>query len=70
MHGPSRRAGAVASIQNEATMARRKNRHGENKSRFIVGPGAEKFAVDEGFKTMDLLTDRSRIAWLAWKASL
>jgi N4-(beta-N-acetylglucosaminyl)-L-asparaginase len=36
---------------------------------FIVGAGAEKFAVDEGFKTMDLLTDRSRIAWLAWKAS-
>ena len=28
-----------------------------------------KFAVDEGFKAMDLLTERSRIAWLAWKAS-
>ena len=70
MHGPSRRAGAVASIQkikNPSLVAKtvmEKTNHV-----LIVGPGAEKFAVDEGFKTMDLLTDRSRIAWLAWKAS-
>jgi N4-(beta-N-acetylglucosaminyl)-L-asparaginase len=70
MHGPSRRAGAVASIQkikNPSLVAKtvmEKTNHV-----FIVGAGAERFAVDEGFKTMDLLTDRSRIAWLAWKAS-
>src|SRR5580698_11047957 len=70
MHGPTRRAGAVGSIQkikNPSLVAKvvmEKTNHV-----FIVGPGAEKFAVDEGFKTMDLLTDRSRIAWLAWKAS-
>src|ERR1700683_2400140 len=70
MHGPSRRAGAVGSIQkikNPSLVAKtvmEKTNHV-----FIVGAGAEKFAVDEGFKTMDLLTDRSRIAWLAWKAS-
>jgi N4-(beta-N-acetylglucosaminyl)-L-asparaginase len=70
MHGPSRRAGSVASIQkikNPSLVAKtvmEKTNHV-----FIVGSGAEKFAVDEGFKTMDLLTDRSRIAWLAWKAS-
>jgi N4-(beta-N-acetylglucosaminyl)-L-asparaginase len=70
MHGPSRRAGAVGSIQkikNPSLVAKtvmEKTNHV-----FIVGSGAEKFAVDEGFKTMDLLTERSRIAWLAWKAS-
>jgi N4-(beta-N-acetylglucosaminyl)-L-asparaginase len=70
MHGPTRRAGAVGSIQkikNPSLVAKtvmEKTNHV-----FIVGSGAEKFAVDEGFKTMDLLTDRSRIAWLAWKAS-
>ena len=70
MHGPTRRAGAVGSIQgikNPSLVAKvvmEKTNHV-----FIVGSGAERFAVDEGFKTMDLLTDRSRIAWLAWKAS-
>jgi N4-(beta-N-acetylglucosaminyl)-L-asparaginase len=70
MHGPTRRAGAVGSIQkikNPSLVAKtvmEKTNHV-----FIVGSGAEKFAADEGFKTMDLLTDRSRIAWLAWKAS-
>jgi len=70
MHGPSRRAGSVAAVQkikNPSLLAKtvmEKTNHV-----FIVGAGAERFAVDEGFKTMDLLTDRSRIAWLAWKAS-
>src|ERR1700735_794600 len=70
MHGPSRRAGSVASIQkikNPSLVAKtvmEKTNHV-----FIVGAGAERFAVDEGFKTMDLPTDRSRLAWLAWKAS-
>src|ERR1700693_4377169 len=70
MHGPRRQAGAVGSIQgikNPSLVAKavmEKTNHV-----FIVGIGAEKFAVDEGFTTMDLLTDRSRIAWLAWKAS-
>ena len=35
----------------------------------IVGEGAHRFAVDEGFQDMNLLTERSRLAWLAWKAS-
>src|SRR6202453_5206588 len=70
MHGPSRRAGAVGSIQkikNPSLVAKTVMEKTNHVS--IVGAGAEKFAVDEGFKTMDLLTDRSRIAWLAWKAS-
>jgi N4-(beta-N-acetylglucosaminyl)-L-asparaginase len=57
MHGPTRRAGAVGSIQKI-----------KNPS-LVAKVVMERFAVDEGFKTMDLLTDRSRLAWLAWKAS-
>ncbi|MGA8143424.1 MAG: N(4)-(beta-N-acetylglucosaminyl)-L-asparaginase [Candidatus Acidiferrales bacterium] len=69
MHGPTRQAGAVGSIQgikNPSLVAKAvmyKTNHV-----FIVGAGAQRFAVDEGFQTMNLLTDRSRIAWLAWKA--
>ena len=70
MHGPTRRAGAVASLQKiknpslVAKMVMEKTNHV-----FIVGEGALRFAVDEGVPTMNLLTERSRLAWLAWKAS-
>src|ERR1700678_1089216 len=69
MHGPTRRAGAVGSIQkikNPSLVAKavmEKTNHV-----FIVGSGALQFAEDEGFIPMNLLTERSRIAWLAWKA--
>ncbi len=70
MHGPTRRAGAVGSVQkikNPSLVAKavmNKTNHV-----FIVGEGARRFAVDEGFQEMNLLTDRSRLAWLAWKAT-
>ncbi|MGA8405990.1 MAG: N(4)-(beta-N-acetylglucosaminyl)-L-asparaginase [Candidatus Acidiferrales bacterium] len=70
MHGPTHRAGAVGAIQgikNPSLVAKtvlEKTNH-----IFIVGAGAQRFAVDEGFVTMNLLTERSRIAWLAWKAA-
>src|SRR6202046_2355452 len=70
MHGPTGRCGAVAGvhdIKNVSLVAKavmQKTNHV-----FIVGEGAKKFAVDEGFEPMNLLTERSRIAWLAWKAS-
>jgi N4-(beta-N-acetylglucosaminyl)-L-asparaginase len=70
MHGPTHRAGAVGSIQkikNPSLVAKtvlEKTNH-----IFIVGVGAQRFAEDEGFVPMNLLTERSRIAWLAWKAS-
>jgi len=69
MHGPTAKCGAVGSIEtikNPSLVARavmEKTNH-----TFLVGPGATKFAVDEGFQPMNLLTDRSRVAWLAWKA--
>jgi N4-(beta-N-acetylglucosaminyl)-L-asparaginase len=35
----------------------------------LAGPGATRFAVAEGFEEMNLLTEKSRLAWLAWKAA-
>jgi N4-(beta-N-acetylglucosaminyl)-L-asparaginase len=70
MHGPTRRAGSVASvrrIKNVALLAKtvmEKTNHV-----MIVGEGARRFAVDEGFTDMSLTTEKSRLAWLAWKAS-
>ena len=69
MHGPTRRAGSVASIRrikNPSLVARvvmERTNHV-----MLAGEGARRFAVDEGFEDMNLLTERSRIAWLAWKA--
>ncbi len=71
MHGPTRQAGAVGSIQkikNPSLVAKtvmEKTNH-----IFIVGVGAQHFAEDQGFVPMNLLTERSRTAWLAWKASI
>jgi N4-(beta-N-acetylglucosaminyl)-L-asparaginase len=71
MHGPTRRAGAVACL-----------RHIKNPSKvakivlertdhiLIVGEGALRFALKQGFKKEDLLTEESRKAWLAWKEKL
>ena len=37
---------------------------------FLVGAGAKKFALQLGFKEQNLLTDKSREAWLKWKSRL
>lgn len=71
MHGPSRRAGAVASIKNIKNPASVAKLVLERTSHIlIVGEGAQKFALKHGFKKEDLLTDESRKAWLAWRESL
>jgi len=68
MHGPTRRAGAVASIQrikNPAQVAKLVlERTGHV---LLVGPGALRFALAHGFKDQELLTDEARIIWLRWK---
>jgi N4-(beta-N-acetylglucosaminyl)-L-asparaginase len=69
MHGPTHRAGAVASVQkikNPSLVAKAVMERTNHV--FIVGSGALQFAEDEGFVPMNLLTERSRLAWLAWKA--
>src|SRR5688572_2508217 len=71
MHGPTKRAGAVASI-----------RHIKNPSKvaklvlertdhlLLVGEGALRFALAHGFKEEELLTEEARIVWLRWKETM
>ena len=69
MHGPTHRAGSVASVQRIKNAARLAKTVMERTNHLmIVGDGARRFAVDEGFEEMNLLTEHSRKIWLAWKA--
>jgi N4-(beta-N-acetylglucosaminyl)-L-asparaginase len=71
MHGPTRRGGAVGTIQqikNPSLVARAVMERTDHV--FLVGEGARRYAVDAGFQPMDLMTVKSRTAWLAWKASV
>src|SRR5215471_13219240 len=70
MHGPTRRAGAVASIRSIKNPSRVAKVVMEQSNHvLLVGPGARRFAEAHGFERMNLLTERSRTAWLAWKAA-
>src|SRR6266566_194054 len=70
MHGPTRRAGSVASVRRIKNVARLAKTVMERTNHvMLVGPGATRFAVAEGFEEMNLRTEKSRLAWLAWKAS-
>jgi len=69
MHGPTRRAGSVASVQKIKNVSRLAKTVMERTNHvMIVGDGSRRFAVAEGFEEMNLLTDHSRKLWLAWKA--
>jgi N4-(beta-N-acetylglucosaminyl)-L-asparaginase len=68
MHGPSRQAGAVGgvrNIRNVCLLARKVFEHTGHV--MLVADGAERFAVDLGFKREDLLTDDARKIWMLWK---
>ncbi|MBL8986547.1 MAG: N(4)-(beta-N-acetylglucosaminyl)-L-asparaginase [Gemmatimonadetes bacterium] len=70
MHGPSRRAGAVACLEGIKTpseVARLVLKYTNHI--LLVGAGAKRFALSYGFKEEDLLTPRSREAWLRWRAN-
>jgi N4-(beta-N-acetylglucosaminyl)-L-asparaginase len=70
MHGPTRRAGSVASVRRIKNVSRLAKAVMEKTNHvMIVGDGARRFAVAEGFEEMNLLTEHSRKIWLAWKAS-
>ena len=70
MHGPTHRCGAVGAVRNIKNPARLAKTVMERTNHtFIVGEGARRFAVDEGFEEANLLTDKARKIWLAWKAS-
>jgi N4-(beta-N-acetylglucosaminyl)-L-asparaginase len=69
MHGPTRRAGSVASVRRIKNVAKLAKTVMERTNHvMIVGDGARRFGVAEGFEEMNLLTDHSRKIWLAWKA--
>src|ERR1700682_4364095 len=71
MHGPTRRAGSVASIRNIKTPSNVAKLVMEQTDHvMLVGDGALKFAKAIGFHEENLLTDKSRLAWLVWKQSL
>jgi N4-(beta-N-acetylglucosaminyl)-L-asparaginase len=69
MHGPTRRAGAVGGVRHIQNVARLAKLVMERTNHvFLVGEGAHRFALAQGIEPRDLLTDKSRLAWLAWKA--
>jgi len=70
MHGPTHRAGSVASVRRIKNVSRLAKTVMEKTNHvMIVGDGARRFAVAEGFEEMNLLTEHSRKIWLAWKAA-
>ena len=71
MHGPTRRAGAVASLRGVRTPAKVARAVMEHTDHIlIVGQGAREFATAMGFEDVSLLTEESRIAWMRWKENL
>jgi N4-(beta-N-acetylglucosaminyl)-L-asparaginase len=71
MHGPTRRAGSVASIRNIKTPSKVAKLVMEQTDHImLVGDGALRFAKAYGFREENLLTEKSRLAWLIWKRSL
>jgi N4-(beta-N-acetylglucosaminyl)-L-asparaginase len=70
MHGPTRSAGSVGgveNIKNVCLVARKVFEHTSHV--MLVGKGAERFAVDLGFPTENLLTEDARRIWMLWKES-
>ena len=70
MHGPTKRAGAVAALEGIKTpseVARLVLKYTNHI--LLVGAGAKRFALSYGFKDEDLLTPESRQMWLEWRAN-
>src|SRR5207248_6793026 len=69
MHGPKKRAGAVAAIEGVRTPSQVARAVMENTDHhLIVGKGAQDFARGMGFTIEpDLNTPNSRAKWLEWK---
>jgi N4-(beta-N-acetylglucosaminyl)-L-asparaginase len=71
MHGPSKRAGAVAALEDIATpslVAKAVMDYTDHI--MLVGPGARRFAIEMGFEPQNLLTEKSRQYYVRWKANL
>ncbi len=71
MHGPTRRAGAVAALRGVKTPSKVARMVMEQTDHIlIVGQGARDFASAFGFENVELLTEEARIAWLRWKETM
>ena len=71
MYGPNHTAGAVAGLRNIKNPSRVARLVMERTDHvLIVGEGALRFARAHGFKEEDLLTEKSREAWLRWKETM
>jgi len=71
MHGPSRRCGSVGALRGIKTPSKvARLVMAQTDHIMMVGEGALRFALAHGFKEENLLTERARKAWLAWKESL
>jgi N4-(beta-N-acetylglucosaminyl)-L-asparaginase len=71
MHGPTRGAGAVGAlegIKHPSLVALDVMRYTDHV--FLVGEGAQRFALSMGFQLENLLTEESRLAWVRWRAGL
>ena len=71
MHGPTKRAGSVACLEDIATpslVAKAIMDHTDHI--MLVGDDAKRFALSMGFKEQNLLTEESRLMWLRWKSRL
>src|SRR3982751_3334513 len=71
MHGPTSRAGAVASLEGVKNPTRVAKLVMETTDHvLLVGPGARRFASVNGFGSENLLTEKARKVWLFWKQNL
>lgn len=69
MDGPHHNAGAVACIEGIMHPAQVAERVMDRTDHvLLVGHGAKKFALEQGFKEENLLTPGSHKAWLEWQA--
>jgi N4-(beta-N-acetylglucosaminyl)-L-asparaginase len=71
MHGPTRRAGSVGCLEDIATPSLvAKAIMDYTDHIMLVGDDARQFAIEMGFRTQNLLTEKSRQNWLRWRARL
>src|SRR5205085_5120754 len=71
MHGPSARAGAVASLEGVKNPSKVAKLVMETTDHvLLVGSGARHFATMNGFAVENLLTEKARKVWLYWKQNL
>ena len=71
MHGPTARAGAVASLEGCKNPSRVAKVVMETTDHvLLVGAGARRFADVNGFARENLLTEKARKVWLYWRQNL